>query len=63
MDDILCYMQTHGTYLNGRRIQPNKPKQLVDGSTLTFGTSTCRYKLLSESSGAGKDLKSASPIS
>ena len=63
MCDMLCYMQTHGTYLSGKRIQPNKPKQLVNGSSLTFGTGTCRYKLLSDSSGAGKDLRFASPIS
>ena len=53
---MLSYMQTHGTYLNGKKIQPNKPKQLAKGSSLTFGTSTRCYKLLSESSGAGKGL-------
>lgn len=53
---MLCYMQTHGTHLDGKKIQPNKPKQLVNGSSLTFGTSTRCYKLLSESSGAGKGL-------
>ena len=60
---MLCYMQTHGSYLNGTRIQPNKPKQLVNGSSLTFGTSKTCYKLLSESSGAGKGLMQASSAS
>lgn len=45
-------VQTQGTFLDSRRLQPNKPKQLIDGSVLTFGTSSLCYLVNCDSAGA-----------
>ena len=45
-------LQTQGTFLNSKKVQPNKPKQLTDGSVLSFGTSSTRYVISCDSAGA-----------
>ena len=50
----LSLLQTQGTFLDSKRLQPNKPKQLADGSVLTFGTSSVRYVVKCDSAGVIK---------
>lgn len=44
--------QSQGTFLDGKKLEPNKPKLLTDKSSLTFGTCSCRHILSCDASGA-----------
>ncbi|KAK8826905.1 hypothetical protein WA577_007408 [Blastocystis sp. JDR] len=47
---IMDLGSTNGTYLNGKRIEPNRYYELREGDELKFGYSTRKYILLNENS-------------
>lgn len=50
---------SHGTFLGGSRLQPNKPALLKNGSQLTFGTGGPTYVLRRQPGGAVEEEAAA----
>lgn len=49
-------VQTHGTFVKGKRLPPNKPILLTDKAPITFGSSKQKYIFSGETTGESQHV-------
>ncbi len=47
----MAAVQTHGTFVKGKRLPPNKPTLLTDKTPITFGSSKQKFIFSGETTG------------
>lgn len=54
----MAALQTHGTFVKGKRLPPNKPTLLTDKTpvTITFGSSKQKYIFSGETTGESEHI-------
>lgn len=57
---LIDLQSTHGTFVKGKKLPPNKPTLLADKTPITFGTSKQKYIFFGETTGSKRKAEAAS---